>query len=525
MRAMPAILLGLAACAGAAPSGSLEPHRLAEPLLAPPRDDAVGGDHAPILQEGRITAPFAGSIPVLAPYDARRHEGWDWATTTGTPILAAADGVVVDVADGTSDAPCTHGGEGTVVVIQPDDRPRRRIVYGNLAYTALRPGDPVVQGGVVGISGDRLHFGVGLEWGGSVLARNPYDGAMWAVGHAPADWSEEIVDVELPACGRVTALAVGWESPRHDAIEVDLRDCAEDGPEVELWPNDRAWSYRLRPGHKHIVRPDDVDWKRIVGHPERPGLWRSTSDCVHVYSGALEQAAVPVRGGRCWAHELRDGEEGLLATLPVRTTLARVGFGGSRAGGGSAMGPVSRVCIGRVVAELTEALAAYPAAIRSRAIREIVLVGMIIKTWSSGETEILAGLQSDGQILLDTDDPLGALVHHEIAHALAAADLLPDDPWPDLLGGFRYTWGRYRRGPVDPNALGGADPRGAGFVKLYGTSAAAEDQADVAGWVMTGADGRPRSPLLEAKRARLATRYRRLGIAVPPTRIGYAAAR
>lgn len=481
-----------------------EPEPEPIPLLPPlPRS----GEARP-ARGGKLTSPLPGAFAMAAPhYDT--HEGWDWKMPPGTEVLAVADGTVLEVREDL--AVCEHEVGGWTLVMDDATRPQRRISYGGLSYTAYAPGDPVVRGAVVGLSSERLHLGVHGARSGGYVARDPYGDDLWASGHQPDRWAEQRLDAPLGPCGRVIAVASGVAVGRADAIAVDLRGCSA---RVELVPNDRAWSYVVPPGERVVIRPDDVHWNAEV--QARPGLW-SGRDCLHAYVDGFERTAIALFGiGRCGPHATTEDDREMLGRLPVPTALLGSPYERTSGWGRTLAQPADGICVGGIARDLELALAAYPSSVRRRAIGKIWITGAIERRWPGIEKpDTSVGLYIGREILLDAHQHDPWTIHHEIAHALAGAGLLPEDPWPDLLDGFSYTWGLHRRGPVDPEATGDQSARELGFVRAYGASAAAEDLADTAAWLMTGVDHRPRSSLLDAKRERLAGWYRGLGIEVP----------
>jgi murein DD-endopeptidase MepM/ murein hydrolase activator NlpD len=77
------------------------------------------------------------------------NRGIDYATSPGTPVRAAAGGIVTFAG--------VIGGDRFVTVAHPDGL---RTSYAYLASVAVRAGQRVGPGAVVGITGGRLHFGV-----------------------------------------------------------------------------------------------------------------------------------------------------------------------------------------------------------------------------------------------------------------------------------------------------------------------------------------------------------------------------
>jgi murein DD-endopeptidase MepM/ murein hydrolase activator NlpD len=95
----------------------------------------------------QITQPFGPSTvalePPFGPYK-HFHTGVDIAAPLGTPVMAAADGVVVAVGH-------TNLGYGNYVVIAHGGG--IATLYGHLAQTIAKAGDRVVRGQVIGLEG------------------------------------------------------------------------------------------------------------------------------------------------------------------------------------------------------------------------------------------------------------------------------------------------------------------------------------------------------------------------------------
>jgi murein DD-endopeptidase MepM/ murein hydrolase activator NlpD len=94
------------------------------------------------------------AAPVTAPFEAPEcrwcpgHRGLSYATSAGTPVTAAADGVVTFAG--------TVAGTLYVVVLHAGDL---RTTYGRLTSVAVAFGQHVRRGDPVGRSGAVLHFG------------------------------------------------------------------------------------------------------------------------------------------------------------------------------------------------------------------------------------------------------------------------------------------------------------------------------------------------------------------------------
>ncbi len=117
------------------------------------------------VKGGKIIKPFDGNYPVTSPFGMREnpenpgsrefHPGIDFGLPSGTPVKAAADGVVVLAGE--------YGGYGRAVVIKHTDG--LSTVYGHLSEIKVEEGKEVKQGEVVGLSGStgrstgpHLHF-------------------------------------------------------------------------------------------------------------------------------------------------------------------------------------------------------------------------------------------------------------------------------------------------------------------------------------------------------------------------------
>ena len=152
------------------------------PLL-PPRPEELAGDRADI--DGNAATPVAaGGYSVSARWGAvgswsRYHTGVDLAAPVGTPLRAAADGVVI---------PANGGGwAGTHVVIRHSDG--SATLYAHMSGASVSPGQTVKAGqpiGAVGMTGrtfgPHLHF---EHYPNASTVGDPYttdDPARWLMG-------------------------------------------------------------------------------------------------------------------------------------------------------------------------------------------------------------------------------------------------------------------------------------------------------------------------------------------------------
>lgn len=124
----------------------------------------------PIAKPGQIIVPMAaGTYSMTDGFGASRpgrtHMGQDYAAPIGTPIYAAADGIVTMSQD-------SYGGYGVTVQIQHDEDGSVSTLYGHMNYgtRAVQAGDHVVAGQFLGRVGDTgytigscLHFEVHIN--------------------------------------------------------------------------------------------------------------------------------------------------------------------------------------------------------------------------------------------------------------------------------------------------------------------------------------------------------------------------
>jgi murein DD-endopeptidase MepM/ murein hydrolase activator NlpD len=113
----------------------------------------------------KFTAPVTGEIssgfgwrvhPITG--ERKLHKGVDFAAPTGTPIFAAADGLVTD-------AGWTDGGYGNIVELRHDDGSVTLYAHANTVYVAkgqiVNKGQAIAEVGTTGRStGPHLHFEV-----------------------------------------------------------------------------------------------------------------------------------------------------------------------------------------------------------------------------------------------------------------------------------------------------------------------------------------------------------------------------
>ena len=121
--------------------------------------DGVGGEEQAAMGlpvHGRVSSPFGERYHPILGY-VRMHKGVDLAATAGTPIVAAADGKVVEAG--------WHGGYGRQVEIAHASG--LETTYGHMSRIAARIGQVVRKGEVIGwvgstglSTGPHVHFEV-----------------------------------------------------------------------------------------------------------------------------------------------------------------------------------------------------------------------------------------------------------------------------------------------------------------------------------------------------------------------------
>lgn len=129
----------------------------------------IPGKHGGVLswpvEDGfkKITQEYGATRFARYGYAGRWHNGIDIGAPLGTPLLAAADGVVVSVGD--QDRSCPRGAYGKYVVIRHENN--LVTLYGHLSQYKSSAGDRVKRGEVIGYmgrtgysTGSHLHFTV-----------------------------------------------------------------------------------------------------------------------------------------------------------------------------------------------------------------------------------------------------------------------------------------------------------------------------------------------------------------------------
>lgn len=178
--ASPALLLP-AATAGPSPVAA-EPHRPAGTLsrLVFPLPDGTGTRTSGF---GHRVHPVYGT--------AMLHAGTDYAAASGTPVLALADGVVVDV---------LHNARGGNIVVLDHEIDGQKVAtaYAHLldGSVVVQEGEPVAAGqqiGAVGATGAAAGAHLHLEIHPGGFAQPAVDPEPWLAVHEPQNLSEPAV--------------------------------------------------------------------------------------------------------------------------------------------------------------------------------------------------------------------------------------------------------------------------------------------------------------------------------------------
>jgi murein DD-endopeptidase MepM/ murein hydrolase activator NlpD len=140
----------------AAQSDAIAAQLRARQNAAPPPGISGHGLLAVPIPDAPITSPFGPRVDPLFG-DVRVHTGVDFGATAGTPIHAAADGVVVTAA--------MMGGYGNCTII--DHGQALATLYAHQSQLLVNAGDHVVKGQIIGLvgstgmsTGPHLHFEV-----------------------------------------------------------------------------------------------------------------------------------------------------------------------------------------------------------------------------------------------------------------------------------------------------------------------------------------------------------------------------
>jgi hypothetical protein len=136
--------------------------------------------------KGRILQNFGENPQIYQQWGYAGHNGIDYDTPVGTPVLAAADGTVEKTG-------YEAGGYGNFVkLVHYDGGTKYATYYAHLQSTSVMAGQPVKAGAVLGLSGStgastapHLHFGIRIE-GQSPAFQGYLDPQPYLSGTAPA---------------------------------------------------------------------------------------------------------------------------------------------------------------------------------------------------------------------------------------------------------------------------------------------------------------------------------------------------
>lgn len=150
--------------------------------------------------------PFNGTFPITqifgvnpssyAQFGMKGHNGIDYATPTGTPIVAPHGGKIIEAAfDAT--------GYGMYVKIENDVEGS---VLGHLQSFNVNPGDTILEGQQIGISDNTGNStGPHLHWGYYRMPRDRTNGYAGFIDQAPYLVSTPIPDTALSECLKLHA--------------------------------------------------------------------------------------------------------------------------------------------------------------------------------------------------------------------------------------------------------------------------------------------------------------------------------
>lgn len=174
-----------------------------------------------------LTQPFGANPAAYAQFGMKGHNGHDYGLPTGTPVLAATDGVALVLSD--------PGGFGLYIQVNGVEY---KTVYAHLSRYSITNGQRVKAGQVIGYSGNtgnssgpHLHFGVKPL---NPDLKNGYYGAVDPAplinggsdmyqGKTAEQWAKEAADATAIATVREDYLnKIGYaEGSGQGAIEAD----------------------------------------------------------------------------------------------------------------------------------------------------------------------------------------------------------------------------------------------------------------------------------------------------------------
>ena len=135
---------------------------VAEPIVSTQKAAKDDGPQIPVQKKFEFSAGWGNST---GPHAGRSHAGIDLAAPTGTPIVSATDGKVVQAGN--------NGGYGNLITIRTDDG--HEILYAHLSKIGVEKGDKVKAGEQIGrmgstghSTGPHLHFEVHNKKGNAI---------------------------------------------------------------------------------------------------------------------------------------------------------------------------------------------------------------------------------------------------------------------------------------------------------------------------------------------------------------------
>jgi murein DD-endopeptidase MepM/ murein hydrolase activator NlpD len=136
----------------------------------------------PFATHPAISQMFGANWQVYQAYGYPGHEGTDFAVMTGTPVLAAFDGVVTEAAS-------MVGSYGMHVRLRHNQNDRTfQTLYGHFSRLDVKVGDVVKTGQQIGLSGNsgnstgpHMHFGLSVDGVKTDYPGNELDPMLYVV--------------------------------------------------------------------------------------------------------------------------------------------------------------------------------------------------------------------------------------------------------------------------------------------------------------------------------------------------------
>lgn len=296
------------------------------PFLAKPFDGEfpTSGffDHDPKGPQQRQTTPWGTTT-----WGKAGHDGVDWPMKKGTPILAAADGVVIE--GSTKTIRCSGKGKVSATVVRlahtaPNGQ-RYLTGYLHLSEEFVEPGQEVKQGDLIGKSGNtgcssgpHLHFAVTLvqdlktdkgvkvdpygwqaDFPDPRLALGSPSAWLWEEGKSPLLY-KTIGSSKAPTGKQIEILRMSgtaWrdhELPNQEWVEIGLGENAPmeereiGGLELRNAVGD-AYVFpkgtRLRKGQPlRVYSGVGEDTETALFWGQEHGVWNDATDCAHLVS-------------------------------------------------------------------------------------------------------------------------------------------------------------------------------------------------------------------------------------------------